>query len=959
MGTDRGRTNTPTPRQTSRMAVFRDMILPKTDQTRPDKPTRFHLITAGLSCLLCLVVLFGWAAGYDVLTRSIPGFTAVNPMTAIALLLAGIALALPPRRGGLWVCILAALIVGIGIAKLAQLSLGLPVGIDELLFADRLGVATALPSRMQAITAAALALMGSALFASGARNRLVLLASQIVCLVVIAITLFGVIGYVLDIVAIHRVVTYHSMPIDAVVALIAFSVAIIGINPEIGLVPIIRDRGPAGSLARTALPLALLVPVLVGLAALAGERAGLYGIGSGFGLQVFANTMVTFALLTGCIMALFQTDGLRRERELVIARSGDRYRLAEQVAHIGHWLVEYPTGAVTWSDEYYEICGLPKDTEPNIETALALYHPEDAVAAREIAQAVKEGRGWEIGLRIRRPDGDVRYIKSHGVCEHAPNGDVTAIFGVFADVTELEYAQREAEAATASKAAFLANMSHEIRTPMNGVMGFVELLMDSKLDAKQRRHLVLVQESAQALLKLLNDILDLSKIDAGQLDLSAEPSNVRHDITQCVRLMTPAAEQKDLALQVTFADRFPDSVLIDSLRFRQVLFNLLGNAVKFTNRGTISVTLDEAAGPLGKRIIVVKVADTGVGIAEGRKAAIFDAFVQADASVSRRFGGSGLGLSISRSLAGLMGGTIALESQENEGTVVTLTLPLDEVFAPALTADGPGRGSPAVISDAEKAVRREASILLVEDIDINQELITEMLNRLGHRVDLARNGAEALALARRLESDPNAWDMILMDVQMPVMDGLTATRAIRALGGRAATIPIVALTANAFAVEMQDCRDAGMDDHIAKPSGFAQLKQAVELWGDIARSPAPPTGFGALETVSIADRFETRLRKSAARLIELTAELSGAQSEAAAHLMREAAGIAHVLAGTAGMFGRAPLGKVAQQVEAELKAIACGQPTGRSARARQTVGCLVAALGAPTLPPTPHSPVTA
>ncbi len=179
----------------------------------------------------------------------------------------------------------------------------------------------------------------------------------------------------------------------------------------------------------------------------------------------------------------------------------------------------------------------------------------------------------------------MRYIKSHGVCEHSANGDVTAIFGVFADVTELEFAQREAEAATASKAAFLANMSHEIRTPMNGVMGFVELLMDSKLDAKQRRHLVLVQESAQALLKLLNDILDLSKIDAGQLDLSAEPSNVRHDITQCVRLMTPAAEQKGLALKVTFAEGFPDNVLIDSLRFRQVLFNLLGNAVKFTSRG--------------------------------------------------------------------------------------------------------------------------------------------------------------------------------------------------------------------------------------------------------------------------------------------------------------------------------------------------------------------------------------
>jgi CheY-like chemotaxis protein len=256
-------------------------------------------------------------------------------------------------------------------------------------------------------------------------------------------------------------------------------------------------------------------------------------------------------------------------------------------------------------------------------------------------------------------------------------------------------------------------------------------------------------------------------------------------------------------------------------------------------------------------------------------------------------------------------------------------------------------------------MRRQASVLLVEDIDINQELITEMLTRLGHRVDLAQNGAEALAMACRLELEPDAWDMILMDVQMPVMDGLTATRAIRALGGRAATIPIVALTANAFAVEMQECRDAGMDDHIAKPSGFAQLKQAVELWGDIAQSPAPPTGFAALETVSIADRFETRLRKSSERLLALTVGLCEAEGEAATQLMRETAGIAHVLAGTAGMFGRAPLGKVAQEVEAEIKAIARGESIGRNDGARQVIGRLVDALGAATRPSDPLSPVRA
>jgi PAS domain S-box-containing protein len=922
MDTDMGRTNS-----------FRDKVFSTTEPSEIGALKRLRMSAAALAGMLGLLALFGWAFNLDWLTRLAPGMTATNPMTALALSLAALALALGPRLRPSPVRLLAGVVLGVGAAKLAAASGGLTFAIDRLLFADQLGRAGEMDvSVMPLVSALALILIGCALILSGSRGRRASLAAQIQCAILFVIALYVMTGSALDVFALNGEIRIE-MSFYSALGFMALAVGTATIGLETGVARIFLERGTTGTVARGAGPFALLAAVLV-----ATEE--------GTPLQIFTNLLVTTALLSACLIALLRTNRLRRNRELATELSEGYYRHAEQIGHIGHWLVEYQTGAVTWSDEYYKICGLPRETEPNLETALALNHPDDAMAAREIAQAVKDGRGWEIGLRIRRPDGEVRHIKSHGVCEHGAKGDVIAIFGVFADVTELEFAQREAEAATASKAAFLANMSHEIRTPMNGVMGFVELLMDSKLDAKQRRHLLLVQESAQALLKLLNDILDLSKIDAGQLDLSAEPSNVRHDITQCVRLMTPAAEQKGLTLKVAFADAFPDNVLIDSLRFRQVLFNLLGNAVKFTHQGSVSVTLAEALGPNRKRIIVVKVADTGVGIADARKAAIFDAFVQADASVSRRFGGSGLGLSISRSLAGLMGGTIALESREDEGTVVTLTLPLDEVFAPALTAAGPSKANPTTIVEEKRESRREASILLVEDIDINQELITEMLNRLGHRVDLARNGAEALALAERLEREPDAWDLILMDVQMPVMDGLTATRAIRKLGGRAATIPIVALTANAFASEMQECRDAGMDDHIAKPSGFVQLKQAVELWGDIAQCPAPPVGFAALETVSIADRFETRLRKSTERLIELAAQLSTAGHEAAAPLMREAAGIAHVLAGTAGMFGQAPLGQIALQVEAEIKAISRGNPAVPHDRGQASIGKLVTALRA-------------
>jgi PAS domain S-box-containing protein len=911
------------------------------------------LQAAAFAALLAMLALFGWRFESDFLTRLIPRATAMNPGTAVALILAAAALTIRAHCRSAWVRFLAGLVIAIGAAKLAQLAVGAPAGVDQLLFGERLGTpANASPNRIAPNTAVALVALGGALIADATRHRAGTLVSQGFGIIAAAISLLALVGYVLDTAALHSTQSLNAMALNTAMALMALAIGVIGVNPGIGLMRIIADRGPAGALARTALPFALLVPVLIGLARLSGQRIGFYGAEDGVALQVFANIVVTFAVLAGCIVALFRSDSERRERELAVAKSESQYRHAEQVGRIAHWQIDYWSGRVQWSDEFYELCGLSRDVEPALDTWLALCHPDDAAAIREsVTRAVKECHGWEMGHRICRADGDIRHVKSHGVCERDEAGNAVGVFGVFVDVTELELARRDAEAATKAKAAFLANMSHEIRTPMNGVMGFVELLVDTDLDPKQRRHLLLVQESAQALLKLLNDILDLSKIEAGQVDVSAAPSNVRHDIVQCVRLMTPIAEQKGLKLHASFAEGFPDRVLIDSLRLRQILFNLLGNAVKFTNKGSVSVMLRDAPGLDGGRTIEIEVSDTGVGIAEDRKAAIFEDFVQADASVSRRFGGSGLGLSISRRLARLMNGTITLESREYVGTIVTLVVPLEEVVEagpPGGRDTAPNMGPAAVADDPP---RREASILLAEDVDMNRELITEMLSRLGHKVDLAANGAEALAMAYRLDKNPEEWDLILMDVQMPVMDGLTATRAIRVLGGRAATIPIIALTAHAFESEIRQCREAGMNDHITKPSGCEQLNEAVSRWAGLASSPLPAVGFRRLDVATTAERFEARLRASRERLAELAAELSSPDQSSVPALLREAADIAHVLGGTAGMFGKADLGELAGQVEGELRASAQGRSafvTGLGAIQR-----LVAALCAPTSRHTP------
>jgi PAS domain S-box-containing protein len=908
--------------------------------------TSLPLHGAALAMIFATLALIGWSFDRDFLTRLIPGAAAMNPVTAVALILAALALAIRARRRHAWVQLLAFMAVAIGAAKLVQFATGSPVGVDQLLFGDRLaGPINLSPSRIAPGTALALVMLGAALLADSTRHRAGIILSQALGIVTAAISLFALLGYCLDLPDLGPGHGPAAMALNTALALMALAIGIIAVNPGIGVMRILADRGPTGALARTALPFALLMPVLVGLVRLSGQKLGLYGAGDGAALQVFVNIAVTFAGLLGCIILLFRSDGKRREREAATVHSESQYRQAEQMGRIAHWQVDLPGGLVQWSDEFYEICGLGRDVVPALETWLALCHPDDAAVTREtILRAVNECRSWEMGHRICRPDGEIRHVKSHGVCERDELGQAAALFGVFVDVTELELARRDAEAATKAKAAFLANMSHEIRTPMNGVMGFVELLLDSKLDARQRRHLLLIQESAQTLLKLLNDILDLSKIEADQLTLVSAPSNICRDIAQCVRLMTPIADQKGLKLRATFADGFPGSVLIDSLRFRQILLNLLGNAVKFTNKGAVSVTLSELPDTNGQRVMAIKVTDTGVGIADERKAAIFDTFVQADASISRHFGGSGLGLSISRRLAHLMGGTIALDSRENEGTIVTLALPMGDAAAraPAAPRVAPRRANP--VAAPKEGALRGASILLVEDIDINQELITEMLTRLGHKVELAVNGAEALAMAARLGWDPEAWSLILMDIQMPIMDGLTATQAIRRLGGRAATIPIVALTANAFPAEMQQCRDAGMNDHIAKPSGFAELKQAVDLWGGVTSSPMPAAGFRDLETAFSAKRFRARMRKSGERLTEIVAELAGADGRGVTALLRESASIAHILAGTAGMFGEADLGDLAAEVEREIKMIGETGDAGEAALTAAAIQGLIAAL---------------
>lgn len=577
-------------------------------------------------------------------------------------------------------------------------------------------------------------------------------------------------------------------------------------------------------------------------------------------------------------------DITEQKKTLARVRLGeDRLRLAAEAAGFGTYQIDLISGKTFWSPELKKLVGAEEDADQHIRPGHvpSFVHPDDReLVAREYQQALRPDGGGTHSFthRIRLPDGRVRWVRQQGKTVFSElSGRPLQIIGTLLDMTQqklteqsLEEARRIAEAANQSKSEFLANMSHEIRTPMSAIMGFTDILSRQLTDPDNLKCASIIRHNGEFLLEIINDILDISKIEAGKLDLTKKRFRPDQLVADVRSLMEVRAAEKGIPLEVSFDGRIPKTIRSDNKRLKQILVNLIGNAIKFTDSGKVELVVRLLPDDQNPRL-QFEVIDTGIGMTAAEQKKLFQPFSQADSSAVREYGGTGLGLTISQRLAKMLGGEITVESVFKIGSRFSLTIQTGSLknvplVEPHLNVVRPL--PPRTVQDRPELAGR---VLVVDDRRDMRFIAQQLIEEAGGTVDAAENGMQAIERVQQARESGAPYDLIAMDMQMPVLDGYEATRQLRALGFDQ---PIIAVTAHAMEGDRQTCLDAGCTDYVAKPINGPKFVSLLANY--LVNRPAPVAGEDSAGHVLVIDDS-----RDACESIKLLLEFDGYRVETA------------------------------------------------------------------------------
>ncbi|HYW57433.1 MAG TPA: ATP-binding protein [Polaromonas sp.] len=935
---------------------------------------------AALAGFVGLVAMIGWLGDWPSLKSVLPGAVEMKANTALGLMAAA---------SGLWLLdiqrspaceqagqAMSVVVAALGLATLSQYMFGWEMGIDELLFEDTGGAFNAIPGRMSPYTAGSFAALGLALLMLPS-PRMRTLAS-IAASVPMLVGVISVVGYAWNATELTTDVLLPPVAINTAVALVLLSA---------GTMLAIRRR--------TALSTAAFVMTSIEGKVLTGFSISFLLLAIGFGISykatvVFASSAKAVAhtqevrAVLGHLHGDMSEAGLTQRNYLISGQPEqlDRYRnLISKVA-----------------DQVKEVRSLVSDNAPQLEAVtnlqtlmeraaalldrgVSLYQTTGFVEAKKL---VDSGQGLNAVRAVLVQIENIEIAEGKLLLERQAASDRFASFTavsmlltmiaaacIFAalyrqirleirarhladqalvaarDAAELS--RREADAANHAKSTFLATMSHEIRTPMNGVLGMLELLSLTALDKSQHATLKIIRDSGKSLVRIIDDILDFSKMEADKLSVHAEVVSLQELMKDFHDIYAVAASSKGVLITSHFDPAISPAVQVDPLRLRQILSNLVSNAIKFTPRGEVRISADIVDRKNGEERIRFSVKDTGIGISEEHQQLLFQPFAQADLSITRRYGGTGLGLAICQRLASLMGGSIQMFSQPGVGTTMVLELSLPIADPASLVPAESGANQRNTFTDA--ATRRKAPetsvaeaegtlVLLVDDHPTNRSLLTRQLNLLGYASESANNGVEALGLW-----NSGRFSLILTDCNMPEMDGYELARTVRRLEAvRGSTrCPIVACTANALGGEAEVCQEAGMDDYLVKPVELKQLQGKLDRWLPLPLPTIAAIAGGVDATAVTAGSFLSasptplpidhaalaRMSEGDAKLErEIFLEFQRANQEdtrllrqaVTAGCYEEVARVAHLIKGAAAMVGAVRLANLCENIERAAQA---------------------------------------